>query len=277
MTTKPRVPTEVLIELYAEHRSVAKVGEIVGLHGGTVHARLKRRGLTNPANEFTKEEDDRLKREYRIFRDAGKLDELAELMGRPKTSLARRARGMGLTDKDAPKKYHAVWKYMSADAAEVIWEKFKATRKNLGQFCHDEGIDSLGFSRCMKEHFGDEWEHVIESKANRQTRYRIGRQFEYRIRDDLKDHGYFVMRSPQSKSPVDLVAIKTGRVVFIQCKRGGSLPPGEWNKFYDLCMSVDAEPVMASMDGYRGSNYYLLTGRKDGSKRRQPMEPGWQP
>ena len=262
---------------YDEYGSVWKAGAALGMSGQQVHKVLTDAGLINHINVFTDEERDRLIREYVTYRDAGQLQRLADDMGRTKHFICRQARALGLTNKAHERPYGAVWKYLTEDAAAVIWDTFKASSKNLGQFCDDAGYDDLGFSRCMKRHFGDEWEHVIEAKAGRQSKYRAGRQFEYRVRDDLRARGFWVLRSPASKSPVDLVAISKGRVVFIQCKRGGGISVAEWNAIYDLAESVDAEPVLASMPGYRGIKYQRMLARKTGIRGvRQPIDD-WNP
>ena len=52
--------------------------------------------------------------------------------------------------------------------------------------------------------------------------YRRGRSFEYRVRDRLEREGYIVFRtsksSGRSKGGVDLVAIRNGSVVLVECK-----------------------------------------------------------
>jgi Holliday junction resolvase len=105
------------------------------------------------------------------------------------------------------------------------------------------------------------------------TQYRLGRALEYRIRDRLREQGYDVLRTAGSHSPVDLVAIKPGQLLFIQCKRGGTMPPASWNALYDLAECVGAVPVMAENPRPGTTRYWRLLGRKDGSGRRQPMEP----
>jgi Holliday junction resolvase len=100
-----------------------------------------------------------------------------------------------------------------------------------------------------------------------------GRRFEYRIRDMLRANGYWVMRSPASKSPIDLVAIKPGQVLFVQCKVNGRLGPAEWNTLMDTAEAAGALPVMAERPSRGKARYWLLAKRKDGSGRRQPMEP----
>ena len=54
--------------------------------------------------------------------------------------------------------------------------------------------------------------------------YIIGRMFEYRVKKQLEKHGYVVFRTAGSHSPADLVALKRGVVVLVQCKyrKGGA-------------------------------------------------------
>ncbi len=106
----------------------------------------------------------------------------------------------------------------------------------------------------------------------RSTGYRLGRDLEYRAKRLLETDGYFVLRAAASKGPVDLVAIKPGQTLFVQCKRSGTLPPAEWNALFDLALPLGAVPLMA-VRGLRGTQFQRLTGRKDGSRRRQPMTP----
>lgn len=103
------------------------------------------------------------------------------------------------------------------------------------------------------------------------SRYAKARDFEYKVRDDMYRNGYVTVRSPASKSPVDVYCIGTERNVFIQCKTNGVMGPKEWNRFWRHCKSVDAVPVLA-MRGARGRGirYMLLTGPKEGGGR-QPM------
>lgn len=260
-----------VLDAYARLGNVHKVAAELGVNHTSVHERLVKLNANQSANTFTPAEDARLRIEYVLWRDAGKLPTLAAEMGRSKTTLCRRARQLGLTDRNAPRPTIRTWKGMPESTALVIWEDFKASSLGLGAYCRAKSYDDLGFSRTMREHFGDEWEHVIEAKAPRQGMYRLGRAFEYAIRDRLKNAGYFVLRSPASKSPTDLVAIAPRVVLLVQCKRSGALPPAEWNELYDLADSIGAWPIMAERVGARDVAYWLMEDRKDGSKRRQPM------
>jgi len=50
--------------------------------------------------------------------------------------------------------------------------------------------------------------------------YRVGRSFEYRVMQKLRKLGYYCVRKFGSKGHEDVVAIKNGTVLFIQCKWG---------------------------------------------------------
>ena len=108
------------------------------------------------------------------------------------------------------------------------------------------------------------------------TNYSRGAEFERRVGHDIESYGYKWVRSSGSHKPADLVALRDGEVVAIQCKRDGRLAPQEWNKFLDWCEAAGATPVLASK-GPRGSGiiYSRLTSRKDG-RGRQPLE-SWTP
>jgi hypothetical protein len=201
----------------------------------------------------------------------GKLGDLAAAMGRTRQFICRQARTLGLTDPKAPRPYFRIWKGMPEEQARMWMDKFKQSSLTLGRFCKRLKLDDLGFSKTLSEFFPDEWDAVIESKAPRQTKYRLGRSFEYRVRDDLRRKGYFVLRSPRSGSPVDLIAVKKDKsLLFIQCKRGGAIGVTEWNIFYDLCISVGAMPILAEMGTVSGVQYWQIVERKDGTKRAQP-------
>lgn len=276
MAYKQKASDEDLIAAYSKFPNIAIVGPMFGMRASSAHERLVKLGVMRPMNVFTDAERDRLREEYWVAAETGKLADLAADMGRTKPFICTKARELGLTNQNRTRKYNATWKYVCEEDARIIFEKFKQSSLGLVQYCKSKGWDDLGFARCMKVHFPDEWEHVIESKQTSQTLYRYGRQFEYQVRDHMKSLGYFALRSPASKSPIDLIAIKPGVVAFIQCKRHGALPPKEWNALFDLAISVAAIPVLVSKKGVRGKLYQKLLERKDGTARRQPFED-WQP
>lgn len=108
------------------------------------------------------------------------------------------------------------------------------------------------------------------------SNYSRGADFERRTAKNLDGFGYVTVRSAGSHSPADLVAMRHGETLAVQCKRDGRLDPDEWNKFYCWAAMAGATPILASK-GPRGSGiiYHRLTSRKDG-RGRQPWVP-WVP
>lgn len=270
---KERATDEQIAAAYAEHGSVHKAGRALNMRGGSVHERLVKLGLNKPLNVLTDGDYDRLKRDYVAYRDTGRIKILAAEMGRTVPFLCRAARRLGLTDQSAPKVALAVWKYMSREQALVIWDEFKVSPAPMGQWCLDKGYDDLGFSRTMLHFFPDEWEYVLESKTPRNTCYYAGRQFEHVVKRLLEEAGYDVLRSSMSKGPMDLVAVRMGECLLIQCKSNEyQLLVEEWDHLLALAHSIGATPIMASLTDHRQPILFRLMGRKTDVKGHRPLE-----
>lgn len=77
------------------------------------------------------------------------------------------------------------------------------------------------------------------------SNYEIGRRLEYRIRDLFRSNGYFVVRAAQSK-PIDLVCLRNGRSVLVECKAGRSFLGKERKReLLDLAKQAGASIVLA--------------------------------
>jgi Holliday junction resolvase len=93
--------------------------------------------------------------------------------------------------------------------------------------------------------------------------YQRGVTFERQVRQALEADGYECVRSAGSKSKIDLVAIKPGELLFLQCKLNGLCPPAERAKLLDLSRSAGALPIVAykGVEGrLRPVRYRWLTG-----------------
>lgn len=77
------------------------------------------------------------------------------------------------------------------------------------------------------------------------TKYSDGYRFECSVRDDLKSAGYEVMRAAGSKGKIDLMAFKTGEILFVQCKLNGKCSLGERREILRLSEMVEAVPLVA--------------------------------
>lgn len=110
---------------------------------------------------------------------------------------------------------------------------------------------------------------IHDSMAN--TQYVRGRSFEYRVKDKLIDKGYFVMRSPQSKGAVDLLAVNNGVALFVQCKLTGIIGVDEWNNLFDLANEYGAIPIIATSDK-RKTKLYQIIGKAELNERERILK-----
>jgi Holliday junction resolvase len=77
------------------------------------------------------------------------------------------------------------------------------------------------------------------------SNYEVGRRLEYRIRDLFRRNGYFVVRAAQSK-PIDLVCLRNGRSVLVECKAGSSFLGKERKReLLELAKQAGAAVVLA--------------------------------
>lgn len=77
------------------------------------------------------------------------------------------------------------------------------------------------------------------------TKYEKGRRFEYRVRDIFKEHGFVVIRAARSK-PVDLVCLKNGKSILVECKiNKSSLGKNGREELLNLAETSRAIPILA--------------------------------
>lgn len=91
--------------------------------------------------------------------------------------------------------------------------------------------------------------------------YRKGAAHEREVARLLEGAGFFVMRSPKSASPIDLLAVRAGTVYFIQCKLGGYMRPHEREAVCSL--SVTHGGVALAAYGRRPVRFVDLTTREE--------------
>lgn len=101
------------------------------------------------------------------------------------------------------------------------------------------------------------------------TNYDAGRRFEWAARDHLQALGFWVTRAAGSKTKVDLIAVRTGEVLFVQCKRTALPSPFERRQLLALaeCLPGVAVPAIARK-GPRGTPVAIeiLTGPGPGDR-----------
>ncbi len=95
------------------------------------------------------------------------------------------------------------------------------------------------------------------------TNYEKGRSFEYRVRDDMRERGYWSQRSPKSGTAVDIYGYHMGIGIFIQAKRDGRITWDEVCALVSLAkvhngIALFAEPRVKKGKRRMGIIYWLL-------------------
>lgn len=258
-----------VLAAYASTGNVHKAADLLGMCGQSVHERLVKLKANKSINRWTQAEDAIIIAEYALHRSKGTVRDLAIRLGRGYATLATRAGQLKVATSSYSKPYSL--KIKTENEARTLFDKFKRSPLGLLQFSAKIGIDDDLMRRHIARRWPDEWEAVIESKAPRTSMYRLGRQFEYHVRDLFRKHGFVVLRSAGSKTIIDLIAVsKEVGTIFVQCKRSGCIVSREWNELFSLASAVGAISVLAERPTGRGIKLWTMTGLKDGSRRQQP-------
>lgn len=78
--------------------------------------------------------------------------------------------------------------------------------------------------------------------------YDMGMSFERAVRKDLEAKNYFVMRSAGSRGPVDVMGMKDGQVLLIQCKVAGKLKLREYIRLLKVAKMTLGTIALATRD-----------------------------
>ena len=99
-----------------------------------------------------------------------------------------------------------------------------------------------------------------------------GIYLERRVSEDLAKLGWFTIRAAGSHGVADVVAIRRGQVVLVQCKTDGQIRGAEWNRLYDLGETLGAVPVVAqyATATHRRIVYVHVTGHHKDRSREWP-------
>jgi len=149
-------------------------------------------------------------------------------------------------------------KYTEADVLELI-DQWRGSHLPLHVFSKDVKIGKNTLSKLFKKFLPAEYEAFTEINIGRgSNKYKKGRAFEYLVRDHFKQKGYFVLRSPRSRGLADLIAIKKGELLFIQCKLWGGMNRNEQKDLFELAESVGAKAMLASKSKWRSRELKII-------------------
>lgn len=102
--------------------------------------------------------------------------------------------------------------------------------------------------------------------------YHDGRRVEYAVCHDLTDNGYATIRAASSKGFADVVAVKAGQILFVNCKRTTMPGPAERTALTAAAWPLPtALPLVALKPLRQPLQYRELTG--NGPKDWRPWTP----
>jgi len=113
-------------------------------------------------------------------------------------------------------------------------------------------------------------ETELQSTIRNYNPYARGRRFEYRTRDYLRKLGWFVIRQSKSSFP-DLVALRDGSILLVECKVDGYIPSSERRHIVRLARKqVRGRAILAFR---RGQKLLLAELSTKSAKFDKPFDP----
>lgn len=94
------------------------------------------------------------------------------------------------------------------------------------------------------------------------SRYGQGVRVEHAVADDLRAHGYHVVRAASSKGAADVIALGHGEVIAVNVKRTRMPSPAERRHHLAVADSIPGVilPIVALKPARQPLEYRLLTG-----------------
>jgi Holliday junction resolvase len=86
--------------------------------------------------------------------------------------------------------------------------------------------------------------------------YPSGRRFEWSVRNLLESCGWVTVRAARSK-PVDLIALKDGRILLIECKYNTRISSERIDYLKSLAGKAGARPILAVKKKYERSITFI--------------------
>lgn len=182
---------DLIIESYKKTGSVWKTADELKEHdlkAQQIHRYLTKWGAQKKLNRFTKEEELILIAEYGFYKSIGKLELLAERLGRTKPSIYKRAKILGLTDnkgvfygnKEKLSKFMKEWqaknghpkgmkgKKHTDETKKTISKKSKTTWSNPDHYLNSEEHKQFLSDKMTKYQFNN------KNKSNNYSRTKKG-------------------------------------------------------------------------------------------------------
>ncbi|MBA4019151.1 MAG: hypothetical protein C0483_18450 [Pirellula sp.] len=137
----------------------------------------------------------------------------------------------------------------TVDYARQLLSDFRRSGLQFYRFAASLGWTEDGLRKRIQSVARDEFaEAVEETRLSWHEIYRRGRSFEYEVRRLLINREYVCMMSPRSEGPADLLAVKNGDILLIQCKCYGTLKKKERVQLIELARQAKGRAIVASKE-----------------------------
>lgn len=160
------ISAEKVLAAYEKTRSQPKTAAALGVSLATVQRRLDSLAVERTDHRHWREDElARLEQGYASARNCGRLEEFADELGRPLSTVMVKAAERGLTDPSAPRLWLRTWSAMSDEELREMLARFVESGLCVADFAEREGVTADSFARTMRERFRDEWEAAVASRT----------------------------------------------------------------------------------------------------------------
>ena len=160
------IPVELVVAKYQELGNVWKVGEYFGITGQLVYSHLKEIGVVTPMNKFSKDDERVLLEKYEEYKKQGRLQELADELGRTKQFICRKAGELGLTSRVKSYDFSEEKRQELSNSAKRRIKKYGHPRGALGMVHSDEAKRKMSIASKRN------WEIYREERCSEEKRKR---------------------------------------------------------------------------------------------------------
>lgn len=250
------------------------------LSDGELKAILPRPGLTREGKRWGENELASLRFCWPTLTTLEALEEYAYARHRRSAAAVRdKARRIGLSTDHLPRATagvkRSVYQRWTAEEARAEFDAFLASGECVGRYCAQQGHSAIMWAKAIRQQVpAEEWQAAVEMNWPSKTHYfKAVREHEAPVAKMLRKLGYDAERTYRSRTAIDVRAVPpvgSGLpTLYIQCKDGGVLPPGEWNAVYDFAARFGAVPIASERkDGT--IHFWRLDARKE-RKRNYPQ------
>ena len=152
---------------------------------------------------------------------------------------------------------------ISKAKVKELFDEFINYQGTFKDFYIEKKLPKNSLRNLFIKYFPIKYEQYMELK--RGLSYQQGYAFEYIVRNKYEEKGYYVLRSPASKGPVDAIALMDGEINLIQCKSyKGHFSKEEEEKLIKLANSINAQAILAYKNPKGEANFEKLNENKKG-------------